>query len=142
MGLNLLRRRKPLAAQWEVDKCHHIRTVPTGYYSSNDEILRVPKRDFTITYSFDISSPTMKNEIRIDALSFTRAQLLKELSRREYDVLLSEGWTIVTLRKGECYRLTVQYRGRAAATLQGGREDTKTNMAPPFLELLREDDKW
>lgn len=67
------------------------------------------------------------------ALIFARQQLLDEVAKKDYNVLLLEGWSLTILRKGKHCRIEVQYNGRGA--LAGG----KPNLAqrpPPFLELL------
>jgi len=104
--------------------------------------VRLSEDDLSITYSVDVPSPVMQSEVRIAAVKYARMQLVKELTRCQYDVLLSEGWTVVTLRKAGSYRLRVQYRGQGAATSrrETGRTVGVDELEPPFLGILKEED--
>ncbi|KAG8899009.1 hypothetical protein FRB99_006976 [Tulasnella sp. 403] len=74
-----------------------------------------------------------------DALTSARTQLLgsSEMRKLGANVLFSEGWVITKLRKGNKFRLQVQYTARPAkAIIQHGASKASLVGLPPFMDLL------
>ncbi|THH12144.1 hypothetical protein EW145_g167 [Phellinidium pouzarii] len=151
-----LRRRD---APWEVVDHKVVQSVPTFYDDEGEDvdILRLSAAETRGTYVFELHSggdkkrssrnkgpvPSANAKASIarteaelngrKALIFARQQLLAEVAKRDYNVLLQEGWCLTVLRKGKRTRIEVQYNGRGA--LACGKPAFRPRQ-PPFMDLL------
>ncbi|KAG8888477.1 hypothetical protein FRB98_007606 [Tulasnella sp. 332] len=98
---------------------------PDLYFADSSDRFRDP-RDFT---------PSQAR----DALVSARNQLLasSELRKLGGNVLFSEGYLITKLRKGNRYRMQIQYTARPAkAITRNGAPKSLLAGSPPFMDLL------
>lgn len=93
------------------------------------DVLSVGDADTCRTYVFDVKRLIGKSELR-DAVVFARQQLLQEVTKKGYNVLLLErcvlvaapvalrisslfySWKLTVLRRGKQNRIQVEYNGR------------------------------
>ncbi|KAI0670115.1 hypothetical protein C8Q78DRAFT_1080012 [Trametes maxima] len=114
---------------WEVVECKAVEAVPT--YNDDEleemQIMRVYSSMIDHTYLFDLKSPS---DLR-RAVIFARNRLLQEAAQKEYNIFLSEGWSVTHLRKGKRHRAEVRYTARPAYAITKARSHL-----PPFLAML------
>ncbi|EJD04365.1 uncharacterized protein FOMMEDRAFT_83102 [Fomitiporia mediterranea MF3/22] len=139
-----LRRRD---APWEVVDHKSVQPVPTFYDDEDVDIIHLSSAETRGTYVFESHSGASSKrssgwasqstrsgaEHGRKALIFARQQLLREVAKKDCNVLLLEGWSLTVLRKGKRVRFEVQYSGRGA--LAAGKPDI-AHRQPPFIELL------
>ncbi|KAH9853188.1 hypothetical protein C2E23DRAFT_729217 [Lenzites betulinus] len=120
---------------WEVVECKAVEAVPA--YSEEEiegmyhmQIMRVHSSTVQGTYTFDLKSDT---DLR-RAVVFARQKLLQEAARKEYNVFLTEGWSVTHLRKGKRQRFEIRYTARPAYAVT---KKMRTPL-PPFLAMLNE----
>ncbi|KAI5119932.1 hypothetical protein M0805_000897 [Coniferiporia weirii] len=147
MHIFSLRRRD---VPWEVVDCKVVQSVPTFYDDEDVDIIRLSAAETRGTYVFELRTGASKRQGKkkgLDsctdaalvgehgrkALIFARQQLLAEVAKRNYNVLLQEGWSLTVFRSGKRYRIEVQYSGRGV--LAAGKP-TLAHRQPPFMELL------
>ncbi|CUA76892.1 hypothetical protein RSOLAG22IIIB_02370 [Rhizoctonia solani] len=115
---------------WDVVCVSEASPMPIYYEGYDIDIMRVSPQSITGQYTFD-----MRNKYQCrTALRAARIQLLYEIKKDRYNVLLGEGWKLTQLRKGSLLRIVVVYSGRPAVAIG----DTLCR-TPPFAELLEED---
>ncbi|KDQ63873.1 hypothetical protein JAAARDRAFT_394165 [Jaapia argillacea MUCL 33604] len=116
---------------WEV--VHHAQVEPIFMYDDDElddfDISDVSRGDTWGTYVFDMKKKV--GDIR-GAVLFSRQLLLEEVGKKNFNVLLFEGWRLTLLRKGKKHRIEVRYCGRAA--LASGKLPPQP--PPPFLGVL------
>ncbi|KAI0336038.1 hypothetical protein GY45DRAFT_1316074 [Cubamyces sp. BRFM 1775] len=116
---------------WEVVECRAIDPVPT--YDQKElegmQITRVCSAPMHRTYIIDL-----KHEADLQrAVKCARQKLMQEVSEKEYNLFLTEGWSISHLRRGKYHRAEVRYTARPAYAPTA---DART-AEPPFLAMLR-----
>ncbi|TDL28738.1 hypothetical protein BD410DRAFT_712419 [Rickenella mellea] len=127
--LELLLRLRRRELPWEVVDYKVVEPVPMFYDDEDIDIVLVSECETRGTYVFDINELGKWHAAR--SLEFSRQQLLRELSNKGYNSLISEGWSMTVLRKGKRHRMVVQYDGRGA--IISGKFDPRP---PPFLDML------
>jgi len=124
----LFRRRE---AAWEVVDSRNVDPVPM-YYEDEDLDLDVVKdSNVRRTYVVEIKRDAMKNNVLPRTVVFAREQLLQEVNKNGYNILLLEGWRVTVLRKAKLYRVEVEYSGRPART-----QNKVPQRHPPFMAVL------
>ncbi|KAG8763813.1 hypothetical protein FRC11_011884 [Ceratobasidium sp. 423] len=114
---------------WDVVHVSEASPMPIYYEAHDIDIIRVSPQSITGQYTFD-----MRNKYQCrKALQAARIQLLHEIKKDRYNVLLGEGWKLTQLRKGPLLRIVVVYSGRPAVALGDVLRRT-----PPFAELLED----
>ncbi|CAE6433118.1 unnamed protein product [Rhizoctonia solani] len=114
---------------WDVVCVSEASPTPVYCESYDIDIVRVSPQLITGQYIFD-----MRNKYQCrKALQAARIQLLYEIKKDRYNVLLGEGWKLTQLRKGSLLRIIVVYSGRPAVAV--GDILCRT---PPFADLLEE----
>ncbi|KAI0639190.1 hypothetical protein C8Q77DRAFT_1152185 [Trametes polyzona] len=115
---------------WEVVDCKAIEAVSA--YTDDEiedmQIVRVYSSPVHATYVFDLKNTA---DLR-RAVVFARQKLLQEAARKEYNVFLTEGWSVTHLRKGKKHRAEVRYTARPAYAVA---KKIRTP-PPPFLAML------
>ncbi|KAF8707296.1 hypothetical protein AX14_013655 [Amanita brunnescens Koide BX004] len=66
---------------------------------------------------------------------FARQQLIEEIARKGYNVLLYESWRAVVHRRGKEHRVEVRYSGRPARI--SGAVQRHHDSYPPCLGVLQ-----
>ncbi|KAJ3552435.1 hypothetical protein NM688_g4152 [Phlebia brevispora] len=66
------------------------------------------------------------------AVQHARYQLMQEAVRRNYNIMLLEGWHLTIMRKGKMYRVEVVYSGRPAYAMG----KIAALPPPPFMGVL------
>ncbi|EKM83404.1 hypothetical protein AGABI1DRAFT_110068 [Agaricus bisporus var. burnettii JB137-S8] len=134
MFLSFRRKEQP----WEVVDCKAVN--PVLMYSEDDEEaedLDVHSISNTVThgtYVFDLSYKHGPPERQLQgALSFSQQQLLREVEKKGFNILLVEGWKLTILRRGKYNRVEVQYSARAAKA-EG--KIHQHRRPPPFIGVL------
>ncbi|KII93443.1 hypothetical protein PLICRDRAFT_101565 [Plicaturopsis crispa FD-325 SS-3] len=121
---------------WEVVESKSVEPVPV-YYNENDEeeldIVRVCDTDTCGTYVFDLKSLPRGNEFS-NALLFARQQLMHEIEKKGYNVLVLESWRLTLFRRKNQHRVEVRYNGRPAHALG----KLPSSRVPPFMGVLEE----
>lgn len=112
---------------WDIVDIKEASPTPVYYEHDDMEIIRVSPQHITGQYTFDMRSEYQCRR----ALHAARIQLLHEIKKDRYNVLLGEGWRLTQLRKGPLLRIVVVYSGRPAVA-SGDVHDRR----PPFAELL------
>ncbi|KXN84785.1 hypothetical protein AN958_12079, partial [Leucoagaricus sp. SymC.cos] len=131
MFLRLRRKEQP----WEVVDCKAVEPVPMYYDDEDLDVLFISGADTRGTYVFDVRSHNGQSRYGYQlgkAVMFAQQQLLREVEKKGFDMLLIEGWSLTLLRKGKRNRLEVQYRARAAKS----RIPRKHHRPPPFMGVL------
>ncbi|KAG0697164.1 hypothetical protein DFH29DRAFT_812108 [Suillus ampliporus] len=96
------------------------------------DILRVRDTSTCGTYIFDLGKRSPQGSDYTNAVLFARQQLIEEIVKSDYNVLLFESWTLILYRKGKSHRIEVQYAGRPAYV--SGK--TPPLRPPPFMAVL------
>ncbi|KAK7694430.1 hypothetical protein QCA50_001616 [Cerrena zonata] len=113
---------------WEVVGTKYVDPVPMYDEDEVLDVVRVSRTDTSIKFMHDIYE---MSDIR-RAIQTARLLLLQRIQQDRYNTLLSEGWQITVLRKGNKHRVEVTYTGRAAYISA----KPKSRSAPPFLDVL------
>ncbi|KIM66960.1 hypothetical protein SCLCIDRAFT_21324 [Scleroderma citrinum Foug A] len=124
-------------APWEVVGCETIAPVlmfDSEVDSLDEEIEFVYAEgvDTCRRYIFDFTSHTPSGIHCASAVLFARQQLLQQVEKRGFNVLLQEGWTLTLLRQGRRHRIQVDYTGRPGC-VSGKLPPLRP---PPFMALL------
>ncbi|KAF9451777.1 hypothetical protein P691DRAFT_806874 [Macrolepiota fuliginosa MF-IS2] len=119
---------------WEVVDCKAVEPVSTYYDDDELDVLSVSEADTRGTYVFDVRSHNGDHCHQLRrAVTFAQQQLLREVEKKGFNILLIEGWRLTLLRRGKHMRLEVQYSGRAAKTVG---QSYKHCRPPPFMGVL------
>jgi len=111
---------------WDIVDIKEASPTPV-YYEHDLEVMRMSPQSITGQYVFD-----MRTEYQCrKALHAARIQLLHEIKKDRYNVLLGEGWKLTQMRKGNLLRIAVVYSGRPAVA-----SGEVHRRVPPFMELL------
>ncbi|OBZ78840.1 hypothetical protein A0H81_00552 [Grifola frondosa] len=115
---------------WEIVERRTVEAVPMYAEDELEEIdvVRVADVPMGGTYVFDLRKGA---DLR-RAVVFARQQLLQEALAKNYNVLLTEGYTFTHMRKGKRHRAEVRYIARPAHAL-GKLPPTPQ---PPFMAVL------
>ncbi|KAJ7102163.1 hypothetical protein B0H15DRAFT_768417 [Mycena belliarum] len=97
------------------------------------DIVSVGEADTCGTYVFHVEQLRNAESLR-DAVVFARQQLLREVGKRGFNVLLSESWSLTIYRRGKRHRVEVGYNGRPAHVLG----DLPPLRPPPFMQVLQD----
>ncbi|KAK7463823.1 hypothetical protein VKT23_005760 [Stygiomarasmius scandens] len=125
-------RRKESA--WEVVDTKDIEPIYM-YPEFEDEDMDVETMSDTDTrgtYVFDVKHKASHAALQ-NAIVFAQQQLLKEVAKRGYNILLIESWRLTIYRRGKYHRLEVEYCGRPACILG----KIPVIKPPPYMEVLR-----
>ncbi|KAJ7169647.1 hypothetical protein C8R46DRAFT_204701 [Mycena filopes] len=118
---------------WEVVDSKAIEPVSMFYDEDKDlDIMSVGDADTCGTYVFNVGQLKNVDELR-NAVVFARQQLLKEIGKKGFNVLLSESWDVTIYRRGKRHRVQVNYSGRPAHIVG----DLPTLRPPPFIQVLQ-----
>ncbi|KAF9644693.1 hypothetical protein BDM02DRAFT_3068367, partial [Thelephora ganbajun] len=124
------RRRREPATSWEVVEYKIVEPVPVCDEDEEDlDISIVAEEDMTRSFVFDFTKATQAT----NAVAFARQLLLQEIAKRNYNMLLTEGWEFVLSRKGRDHRAEVRYTGRPAYAEGKSRKQRP----PPFVGMLQ-----
>jgi len=108
------------------------RVDPVALYDEFDDddldVLRICDLNMRTTFSHEIGGV---QDMRIVVHS-ARHQLMQSVTQHKYNTLLSEGWTITVLRRGQSYKAEVTYTGRPAYVIG----KVKSRRPPPFMDVL------
>ncbi|KDQ13702.1 hypothetical protein BOTBODRAFT_33401 [Botryobasidium botryosum FD-172 SS1] len=115
-------------AVWETVDHQAVSPTPMYYNEDDLDISLVYPHDVRGTYIFDMRSNVYQCR---QTLVVAQRQLLREVSKLGCNILLHEGWTITTLRKGKALRIEVRYQGRPARA-----DNPPKTPKPPFLSTL------
>lgn len=104
------------------------------YYDDEDslDIVAVSDVDTRGTYLFDVNHLTcvaLRN-----AVTFSRQQLIQEVAKKDFNVLLLESWRLTIFRRGKSHRIEIMYSGRPAQVLG----KLPHLPPPPFIDVLHE----
>ncbi|KAI0768499.1 hypothetical protein BD413DRAFT_605297 [Trametes elegans] len=117
---------------WEVVDSRAVESVPT--YDEDElkemQILRVYSTTMHGSYLFDLKHPA---DLR-RAVVFAQQKLLQAAKEKEFNVFLTEGWSVTHLRKGKRHRAEVHYTARPAYAVAGTKNSKIAT--PPFLAML------
>jgi len=119
---------------WEVVSNKTIEPVAM-YYDEDKEldIVSVGDTNTCGTYVFHVKQLKNAADLR-NAVVFARQQLLQEVGKRGFNVLLSESWDLTIYRQGKRHRVQVEYKGRPAHVVG----DLLPLRPPPFLQVLQD----
>ncbi|KAJ3571346.1 hypothetical protein NP233_g3815 [Leucocoprinus birnbaumii] len=110
MFIRLRRNEQP----WEVVYCRAVEPVPSFHDDDDLDVLSISEAETHGTYVFDVRPHTGHHGHQLRrAVTFAQQQLLREVEKKGFDVLLVEGWRLTLLRKGKHNRVEVQYSARA-----------------------------
>ncbi|KAJ7107669.1 hypothetical protein C8R43DRAFT_1044942 [Mycena crocata] len=128
----MLFRRKEVP--WEVVDSKTIEPVPM-YYDEDEEldIASVGEADTCGTYVFHVGQLKNTADLR-NAVVFARQQLLQEVEKKGFNVLLSESWNLTIYRRGKRHRVQVEYHGRPARIVG----HLPALRPPPFMQVLQD----
>ncbi|KAG8741795.1 hypothetical protein FRC12_015552 [Ceratobasidium sp. 428] len=114
---------------WDIVDIKEATPTPV-YYEYDLDIIRISSQSITGQYIFEM----MHTEYHCrQAVRAARLQLLHEIKKDSYNVLLGEGWKLTQMRKGNLLRIMVVYSGRPAVA-----SGDVHSRVPPFLEVLGE----
>ncbi|KAJ7932637.1 hypothetical protein B0H13DRAFT_1956309 [Mycena leptocephala] len=119
---------------WEVVDNKAIEPV-SMYYDEDKEldIVSMSEGDTCGTYVFHVDQLKNVADLR-NAVVFARQQLLQEVGKKGFNVLLSEGWDMTIFRRGKRHRVQVNYNGRPARIVG----DLPALRPPPFMQVLQD----
>ncbi|KAJ7706429.1 hypothetical protein B0H17DRAFT_1002123 [Mycena rosella] len=121
---------------WEVVDSKAIEPV-SMYYDEDKgaylDIVSVGDADTCGTYVFHVEQLKNAEDLR-NAVVFAREQLLQNIGKKGFNVLLSESWNLTIYRRGKRHRVEVEYNGRPARVLG----DLPTLRPPPFMQVLQD----
>ncbi|KAE9410820.1 hypothetical protein BT96DRAFT_930798 [Gymnopus androsaceus JB14] len=98
-----------------------------------DPVSMYPEDEEAGTYVFELPNDKSEADVR-NAIVIARQQLLKEVAKKGFNILLSESWNLTIYRRGKHYRIEVRYCGRPAHTLG----KLPSIHPPPFMEVLKD----
>ncbi|KAF5377552.1 hypothetical protein D9615_005201 [Tricholomella constricta] len=124
---NFRRRETP----WEVVDSRAVDAIPMYYEDEELDIAIVGEADTRGTYVFEVNPRKKAPDLR-KAVEFARQQLLEEVVKKGYNILLLESWQLTVYRRGKEHRIEVQYNGRPARA-QG---KLPARRPPPFMAVL------
>ncbi|KAF8971574.1 hypothetical protein BDZ97DRAFT_1914038 [Flammula alnicola] len=119
---------------WEVVDSRSVDPVPMYYEDEDLDIVTVNENNIRRKYVLDVNrdmSKQLSSELP-KAVAFAREQLLEEIKRSGYNILLLESWRVTVLRKAKLHRVEVEYSGRPALALN----EVKTRH-PPYMAVLQ-----
>ncbi|KAF8585550.1 hypothetical protein K439DRAFT_1343277 [Ramaria rubella] len=115
---------------WEVIDHKVVSPVWNCSIEDNDlNIIKVSPKDLLATYLFEVKEGPEHVQ---RALVFAQQQVLNNVSKNNYNILLMEGWEVTTYRKGAMLRVKVKYHAWPAQ-VSG---DVSVEL-PPFFDMLR-----
>ncbi|KAF9229661.1 hypothetical protein BS17DRAFT_771759 [Gyrodon lividus] len=117
---------------WEVVGCEIVE--PVFMFDGGDELDIVCIRGASMCgkYIFDFKNHAPNGAQCISAVLFARQQLLQQITTKNYNIMLLEGWTLTRLRQGKRYRIEVDYTGRPGYV--SGK--IPAFRPPPFIAVL------
>jgi len=119
---------------WEVVDSKAIEPVPMYYDEDKDfDIVSVGETDTCGTYVFHVDQLKSAADLR-KTVVFARQQLLQQVGKRGFNVLLSESWNLTLYRRNKRHRVQVNYNGRPAH-IAG---DLPPLRPPPFMQVLQD----
>jgi len=119
---------------WEVVDSKAVEPVHMYYDEDKDlDIESVGEVDTCGTYVFHVGQLKNAADLR-NAVVFARQQLLKEVGKKGFNVLLSESWDLTIYRRGKRHRVQVNYSGRPARVVG----DLPALRPPPFMQVLQD----
>ncbi|KAF9480445.1 hypothetical protein BDN70DRAFT_877582 [Pholiota conissans] len=117
---------------WEVVGSQSVDPIPMYYDDEDLDLIYVKNTNVQRKYVIDVKKDQdLQNELQ-KAIVFARAQLLEEVKKNGYNILLLESWHITVLRKAKLHRVEVEYNGRPAIAL-----NTLKERHPPFIQVLK-----
>ncbi|KAG5639325.1 hypothetical protein H0H81_004528 [Sphagnurus paluster] len=116
---------------WEVVDNKSVNAIPMYYEDEDLDIAVVGEADTRGTYVFQVTSGKEAPSLR-NAVEFARQQLLQEIIKKGYNILLLESWQLTVFRRGKEHRIEVQYCGRPARALG----KLPARRPPPFMAVL------
>ncbi|KAG6334927.1 hypothetical protein ID866_4169 [Astraeus odoratus] len=119
-------------APWEVVGCKTIEPVLMFDPEEDWESVFVQDADTCGRYTFEFTKHAPSGIHYASALLFARQQLLQEVTKKGFNILLVEGWTLTLLRQGRRHRIQVDYTGRPGC-MYGKLPPLRP---PPFMALL------
>ncbi|KAF9014927.1 hypothetical protein BDQ17DRAFT_1340196 [Cyathus striatus] len=96
------------------------------------DIMTVNEVDTRGTYVFEAKHPRQYSDLS-NAVVFARQQLMKEVIKKGFNILMIESWSVTVYRREKVHRIEVQYSGRAARALG----KIPVQRPPPFIGVLR-----
>ncbi|KAF5337094.1 hypothetical protein D9611_003248 [Ephemerocybe angulata] len=129
MKIFRLRRKE---APWEVVENKFVDPSPTYYGDEELDLDEISKTDIKGTYVFDLKAGYAGIQDLQKAVTFSRQQLLREASRRGYNVLTVESWQLTIFQRAKQRRVEVRYCGRPARCVG----DAPSAQTPPFIGIL------
>ncbi|KAF8203290.1 hypothetical protein BJ912DRAFT_1037728 [Pholiota molesta] len=126
----MLFRRKEMP--WEVVESQSVDPVPMYYDDEDLDLIYIKRSNVQRKYVLDVRNDQhLQSELQ-KAIVFARNQLLEEIKRNGYNILLLESWHITVLRRAKLHRVEVEYNGRPAIAM-----NTLKERHPPFMEVLK-----
>ncbi|KAJ6519590.1 hypothetical protein C8R45DRAFT_1204736 [Mycena sanguinolenta] len=117
---------------WEVVDSKAIE--PVHMYDEEDfDVASVGEVDTCGTYFFQVGQLKDATDLK-NAVVFARQQLLTEVGKRGFNVLLSESWDLTLYRRGKRHRVQVNYGGRPARVVG----KLPSLRPPPFMQVLQD----
>ncbi|KAJ7751935.1 hypothetical protein DFH07DRAFT_524414 [Mycena maculata] len=119
---------------WEVVDSKAIEPVSNYYDEDKDlDIVSVGEADTCGKYLFHVEQLNNAADLP-NTVVFARQQLLQEVGKKGFNVLLSESWNLTIYRRGKRYRVEVEYNGRPARIVG----DLPALRPPPFMQVLQD----
>ncbi|KIK97650.1 hypothetical protein PAXRUDRAFT_135840 [Paxillus rubicundulus Ve08.2h10] len=117
---------------WEVVGCEIVE--PVFMFDGGDELDVVRVRGISMSgkYIFDFKKHAPNGAQGVSTVLFARQQLMQEITKKNYNILLLEGWTLTRLRQGKHHRIEVDYTGRPGYV--SGKPPAPR--PPPFIAVL------
>ncbi|KAF9535575.1 hypothetical protein CPB83DRAFT_841991 [Crepidotus variabilis] len=117
---------------WEVVDSRCVAPTPIYYQNEELELEAVKQADVKRKYVLDVRPHSKLNAELKKAVVFARDQLLSEVRKNGYNLLLLESWHLTLLRRGKLHRIEVEYTGRPART-----PNQISPRPPPFMAVLQ-----
>ncbi|KIK71270.1 hypothetical protein GYMLUDRAFT_324493 [Collybiopsis luxurians FD-317 M1] len=125
---------RPKESPWEVVERKAVDPVPMFHEDEDLDLDTVNDCDICGNYVFDVKLHA-KNQADIrNAVIIARQQLLQEVAKKGFNVLLIESWSLTVHRRGKHHRIEVGYSGRPAHA--SGK--LPPIQPPPFMEVLKD----
>ncbi|KAF5311789.1 hypothetical protein D9619_003324 [Psilocybe cf. subviscida] len=118
---------------WEVVDSRSVDPVSMYYDNDNEDFELVSVKDTKVRrkYVLEVKRDMVGRSELPKALVFARGQLLQEVNKNGYNILLNESWRVTLLRKAKLHRVEIEYSGRPALVL-----NEPLVQHPPFLAVL------